>query len=540
MKTKLFYLMLLLTVFLGKAQVNISEGFESGLPTGWTTDGYTNATTGCTGKGMSKVYSSSSAYGSFSTPNYTSNGNAITFSVDYKVEYVNSSSATVFVQISYTTNNNGSVTYLSNQLTGTMANCGTLSFTIPAGTVPAGSQIKFSFGGTRNGATTMLIYDNVVINQVVDGPTISNIGTSIVSGTEANVNYTIESLSDYTSVVKYGTESNNLSNQVTGGSGVAGTTNNHTTSLSGLQVNTTYYYVIEATNAEGVKTSAVNSFLVFEPVLLHEYNFNNTYNNVNGNTPFESNGGTSFTADRHGNAESALNINNTGTIATIPSLPYGNDSRTVSLWVKLNTIGASWNFLYSYGTGANPEGAHINPTTANHFIPNNQATSSHTTNTWYHYVFTYDGTTSKIYRDGALIKTQNVTKNTVNNSNKFTLGLTEGGGANYFNGTIDDLKIYNYALSDTEVANLYNSQVLSVTDVSKTQNVEIYPNPVNDILNIKTQGTVKLVEIFNTSGAKVKEEKSTTIDMKKLPTGIYMVKITDSEGKTNTKKIIKN
>src|SRR5690606_53927 len=67
-----------------------------------------------------------------------------------------------------------------------------------------------------------------------------------------------------------------------------------------------------------------------------EYTFNNVYTNVAGTAPFAANAGTSFVTDRHGNANSALNIAEIGTTATIPNLPYQSAPRTVSVWVKRN------------------------------------------------------------------------------------------------------------------------------------------------------------------------------------------------------------
>lgn len=385
-------------------------------------------------------------------------------------------------------------------------------------------------------------------NTTLPVPVISNISTSGVTTNSATVNYSLNAMgNNTTSVVKYGLANNALTNQITGFSATGNTVISDNVQITGLAPNTQYFYQIEATNSHGTASSSVGSFTT-NPVavagLIAEYNFNNTYNNVNGNSPFASNGGTSFVADRNGNLNSAININNTGTYATIPNLPYGNSSRTIAFWAKANVLNGDYNMTFSYGsigTGL-ANGGSFNNGYVEYFgyIDNFYAAVTHTANTWYHFVYTYDGTTAKIYRNGVLAGQSSKNWNTINNNDLFRLGI--GVGNEYaFNGAIDDLKIYNYVLSDSEVANLYdNNSTLTVTDFSKTQSAEVYPNPVKDILNIKTSGTVKSVEIFNTSGSKVKEGKSTNIDMKQLPAGMYMVKITDSEGKTTTKKVIKN
>lgn len=279
------------------------------------------------------------------------------------------------------------------------------------------------------------------------------------------------------------------------------------------------------------------------PLIIAEYDFDNTYNNVNGNTPFASNSGTSFTTDRHGNANAAININLTGTTATIPNLPLGNSKRAIAFWAKANVLYNDYNMTFSYGNSSTSQanGGSFTSNRVDYFgyLNNFYATATHTANTWYHFVYTYDGTTAKIYRNGVLVGSSGMGWNTTSSNNQFRLGI--GVGNEYaFNGAIDDLKIYNLDLSATEVSSLYTNNSLTAENFTVENKIKLYPNPVNDILNIKTSGTVKSVEIFNTSGAKVKEENITAIDMKKLPAGMYMVKITDSEGKTITKKVIKN
>ena len=77
-------------------------------------------------------------------------------------------------------------------------------------------------------------------------------------------------------------------------------------------------------------------------------------------------------------------------------------------------------------------------------------------NTWYHLAATYDGESLKAYRDGVLI-TKNSDPSGLPDAESETLKfgrhvLTE----NYFSGTIDDVRIYNYALGEGEISALYN------------------------------------------------------------------------------------
>ena len=76
--------------------------------------------------------------------------------------------------------------------------------------------------------------------------------------------------------------------------------------------------------------------------------------------------------------------------------------------------------------------------------------------TWYHLAATYDGESLKAYRDGVLI-TKNSDPSGLPDAESETLKfgrhvLTE----HYFSGTVDDVRIYNYALGEGEIESIYN------------------------------------------------------------------------------------
>ncbi len=373
-------------------------------------------------------------------------------------------------------------------------------------------------------------------------PLISGVSATVVQNS-ATIYYTLTPNNGATtSVVKYGLASDNLTGQVMGFSANGNTPAAGSAPINTLQPNTLYYYQVEATNSAGTVSSSVGSFMTLEvpvpatfPV---EYDFENGLNSVSGNMPFASNSGVSFVTDRHGNANGAVNINNTGTTATIVGLPYGSAERSVSLWIKLNSIRPDYNFLYSYGTPGNPEGAFLTPASVIHFAPSNNSALAHGTGNWYHFVFTYNGTTSKIYRNGTLISTFDVTRNTANNSDIFRLGLSEGGAASYFNGAIDDLKIYNIALTDADVASLYANNSLATEDFTLRNKIRLYPNPVRDVLNVEATLNIQSVEIFNTQGQKILASSENQINVTHLKAGIYLVKIKDSNNQVSTNKIV--
>ena len=135
------------------------------------------------------------------------------------------------------------------------------------------------------------------------------------------------------------------------------TTHVKSVSLSSLSPSTTYYWRFygaysTAAGCDGTVVyqptqnfTTANS-TVITPALIASYDFNGTYNDVNGANPFSSQTGVSLVSGRNASAGQAININGVGSNATIPGLPYGGAARTVSYWVKLNAY-ASTNFNFN-------------------------------------------------------------------------------------------------------------------------------------------------------------------------------------------------
>ncbi|WP_395090863.1 T9SS type A sorting domain-containing protein [Vaginella massiliensis] len=80
---------------------------------------------------------------------------------------------------------------------------------------------------------------------------------------------------------------------------------------------------------------------------------------------------------------------------------------------------------------------------------------------------------------------------------------------------------------------------LATENVSKLQ-FEIYPNPVDNVLNIQSGLELVTVEIINANGQVVLQSKKTNaIAVNTLAPGVYLVKITDISGNRSVQKFIK-
>jgi hypothetical protein len=81
---------------------------------------------------------------------------------------------------------------------------------------------------------------------------------------------------------------------------------------------------------------------------------------------------------------------------------------------------------------------------------------------------------------------------------------------------------------------------LGVNDFSDTNKIELFPNPVKDILSIKSLSILKKVEVFNVLGQKVMGRENTNdLNVTKLKSGAYFLKIVHENSTVSTKKFIK-
>ncbi|PZU91352.1 MAG: hypothetical protein DI529_00750 [Chryseobacterium sp.] len=80
---------------------------------------------------------------------------------------------------------------------------------------------------------------------------------------------------------------------------------------------------------------------------------------------------------------------------------------------------------------------------------------------------------------------------------------------------------------------------LAVSETDKKSRTIIFPNPAKDIVIIKNESNLKKAEVIDMSGRKVLESASKTIDVSKLATGQYVIKMTFENGKNDTQKLIK-
>lgn len=231
---------------------------------------------------------------------------------------------------------------------------------------------------------------------------------------------------------------------------------------------------------------ASNLLLLFVAVInLHAQNlvawypFNGNANDAGGkgiNATYVGTGVT-LTADRFGNPNSAYSFDGApGSYIRMPadSLPTGN--RTISLWFNVPSVTNRPGLLGYGGNGTCGTTLlmGLNLLGGGQFYVQghwgcNAAGYTYTAepiDAWYHFALTINGSTQKIYVNGDLKSTSNsYGVNTNVAGTDFSLGVVPATGGTapytdvnvgYLTGKLDDIKIYDMALSDSAIAAEYN------------------------------------------------------------------------------------
>lgn len=161
---------------------------------------------------------------------------------------------------------------------------------------------------------------------------------------------------------------------------------------------------------------------------------------------------------------------------------------TIALWFKPEAV-ASGYLVSKWNTDANNRSYSVflnggkvafdTSTDGIGFVPL-LSTSSVSTGNWYHVAVVFDGAASSkiIYINGTSDKTDGTVSGSLYNSNSdLTMGILDVGGANYFTGIIDEVSIYNRALTADEVEALSQRRKDSadVGDIPTVGSEEIVP-----------------------------------------------------------------
>lgn len=198
--------------------------------------------------------------------------------------------------------------------------------------------------------------------------------------------------------------------------------------------------------------------------VVSRWTFDGTLNDATGGNNGTLTGSGFYTAGRIGRGLYFDGSADSVTISSGSNLAL--QSFTISAWVKLSVLPSHWATIIDHDRGGNDWYGLWKSANANTFnfrwSANGMADFRHVIaqNVWYHVVGTYtngvDGApgTARLYLNGTLDSLVSTTAAPAPVISGARIGQNMDGNE-AFPGVIDDLRIYNYALSDAEVADLY-------------------------------------------------------------------------------------
>mgnify|MGYP003957344841 CR=1 FL=1 len=199
---------------------------------------------------------------------------------------------------------------------------------------------------------------------------------------------------------------------------------------------------------------SVTDFTVMDPSLEAFYPFNGNAEDITSNgRDLTVTGDTSLTFGKDNSSNSAYYFDGNGDyleyVTNIPSF----DNYTISLWAKPASSGTYEAMFSSYDNSNN--GFQIDLNGNNFHIRKssggNIVLSTAQLEVWTFIAFTYDGTNSIGYINSV---SDNESSGGTTEFNRFRIGRNRS-GSTYFSGAIDELRIYNRALTASEIASLY-------------------------------------------------------------------------------------
>jgi hypothetical protein len=202
--------------------------------------------------------------------------------------------------------------------------------------------------------------------------------------------------------------------------------------------------------------------------LVAAYSFDEGTGSVAGDLSGNGNAGAvsnaTWTTGRYGGA---LSFNGTSSSVNLPALgTFYSGGFTLEAWVKKasttqvdKAVVGSWT-----GDGGGPM-VWIDHIQGHYYLTLNKGLSNYldsgatpNAGTWQHVAATYDGTTARFYVDGALVASKPFS-GSVGDANSWRIGAYGSSATGFFDGTIDEVRIYNRALAASEIATDMNTAI---------------------------------------------------------------------------------
>ncbi|MBI4648712.1 MAG: VCBS repeat-containing protein, partial [Bacteroidia bacterium] len=246
-----------------------------------------------------------------------------------------------------------------------------------------------------------------------------------------------------------------------------------TTASITVNPSTTTTYTVAITTSEGCNyTDSVTITANTCSCLVAYYPFNGNANDESGNGNDGTVNGATLTTDRFGNANSAYSFDGGSDYITIPDTTILNitGNITIESWIYQTEFTGVQSYsivckgetsvdrIYYLYTNASTNHAYLileNTVDTEYSV---ESVNQVPLNTWTHLVGVLENGIMKIYINGVLENTNNFSGSLKTNNTDLYIGYYYYTALDhsYFSGILDDIRIYNCALSDAEIDSLYH------------------------------------------------------------------------------------
>ena len=366
---------------------------------------------------------------------------------------------------------------------------------------------------------------------------------------------------------------------------------NHITVYDTVTTNVTVYDTV---------TTQINSSIPISGLVAH-YPFNGNANDESTNSNDGTVNGATLTEDRFGNANSAYSFDGVDDYIRIPhdsSLDFSQGGvMSVSFWVYMDSLpedSKEYQLLMKVTGGGNTtEGYQASIFSNGTYVlrgkngsgsnwVGNTNTSDLGVNDEYHVVSIIDGQKSKNYINGIFISETTTTNSSIgSNTEDLIFGWNNwlsNATSVAFKGKLDDIRIYNKAITQEEVSSLYNEGacyktvhdtvtttnnvtvqdtlniylseiVTSINDASQAvATVKVYPNPTDENLTVSIDNYTNLsgvtIKVLDALGTVVHQQLITgstqSIDVNSWTAGVYFLHVINGSKTVDIKKIVVN
>lgn len=284
--------------------------------------------------------------------------------------------------------------------------------------------------------------------------------------------------------------------------------------------------------------------------LVAYYPFNGNANDESGNnhhgTVIEAN----LTADKDGNVDSAYYFDGENDYIDLGDWENGG-AMTFTFWARWDALNY-YSRIIDLGNGSSSNNIIIANyrtedkllfSTYNNNIETIMYKSTITLNQWDFYSATVDENgVMTTYKNGQEIqKTTGYIPYLLLRTEQF-IGKSNFSADEYFKGAIDELKIYNKALTADELFAEYNTSTAGINDFKQLEtNFYVFEN-VLYFKNNQNLLEIKTIEIFNLMGQQIYSTSTIKkeIPIQHLQKGIYILKVENVDGNYSTLKFIIN